>query len=644
MTGGLRGGSPILEVAPGRCYVLHDRPGTYEIVQLESATTVVVREVGRGTLISVPTRLLQGLISSENMRDRDLVAMEPARLKAAEGILEDIRPLLAYRRIPKAVLEERAGATGRSMKSLRFWLGRYRKDPRLSSLCRKRRADIGSSQFHPAVEKAIADVVQSLMHNGGLRLVDAHEELSDAVKALRRTLDIPDLPIPSYGTLYNRYHEISERDKATARLGKRAAKLLHGIAQGSLSDVNHPLALVQVDHLELPVMVVDEEGRIPIGKGWITVLIDLFSRCVCGFYVTLEAPGNLSLGLAMSHAILPKDDTLATLPYDASWPIHGFMWSLHADNAGEFHGNMLELAAREYRIDLMFRKVKHPNYGGAIESYLGTLSGELRKVPGSTREGPAALGDYDPSEAAVMTLAELERYVLNLIIEYHNRPHSGIDKMTPLGRFTEGLRGGAGATPVGRLRQATDPARLRLDFLPCDERCVHPKGIVWDKVWYVDDCLQRWVNAIDPANRQEKRKFLVRRDPRDLSRIYFWDPEEHNYRVIGTRNLSRPSITLWELQGISRYLAAKGHAEIDEETIFAAREDRRRTQEQAQARTAKAQRQRARQKERERRAVDGARIHQEATRKSTAPATTVETPTRTSSPKQSEAFEFDWEM
>jgi putative transposase len=302
----------------------------------------------------------------------------------------------------------------------------------------------------------------------------------------------------------------------------------------------------------------------------------------------------------MTHAILPKDDTLKLLGFKATWPICGFMWAIHADNAGEFHGNMLELAAQEYGFELLFRKVRQPQYGGHIESYLGTLSEKLRILPGSTREGPESLGETDPNESAAMTLKELERYIVSLIVEYHNAPHSGLHDVTPLAKFAEGMRGAPGVLPMGTLRQAADPERLRLDFLPCDERTVQSDGITWDYIHYVDDCLQRWVNSLDPKNIHEKRKFLVRRDPRDISRIYFFDPELNVYRIIGTRNLSRPAMSLWELKAAIKFLREKGHTQIDEDLIFAARAERQEIRTKAISKTQAAKRERARQEQRER--------------------------------------------
>ena len=633
-------GSPVLDLLIGQTYGRADRPGVYTLVQFETADEVLVKEYPTGALHKVETRYLTSLVSALHARDRDLLVENDERTRTAKRNMDAIQPLLAYRRVPNDVLQARATEVGLAPKTLLKWLRRFRADPRLSSLQRKRRTDINESRFDPLVERCITGAVKRLTKDGNLLLKDAHNDLVEEVKELAKKHAWTNYRVPSYGTLYARYRLLSQKTIAEGRLGKRPARLLHGLQKGSILDIDHPLAIVQVDHLEVPVIIVDAEERIPIGKAWITVLIDLFSRCVVGYYITLESPGNLSLGMAMVHAILPKEEMLNRLGFKAKWPISGFMWAVHADNAGEFHGNMLELAAGEYVIDLMFRKVREPNYGGHIESYLGTLSEQLRRVPGSTREGPEALGETDPSENASLTLDELERYIVSLIIEYHNTAHTGLHGMTPLGRFADGMRGGPSIIPVGRLRRAMDPERLRIDFLPCDERVVTPKGIRWSHVDYMDGCLQRWVNAEDPKRKGQKRFFLVRRDPRDISTIYFLDPEENCYRVIGTKNITRPMMTLWELNAIRKFLKERGIEHIDEDVIFAARAERRAIEAAAIVKTRAAKRRRARDRERERRSRDG--IAAPAPQIKPEPAEPPGSPPAASTQEPVTPFTMDW--
>ena len=53
-----------------------------------------------------------------------------------------------------------------------------------------------------------------------------------------------------------------------------------------------------MDHTPVDVIVVDERHRLPIGRPYVTVAIDVASRCVVGLVVTLEAPSATSVGCA----------------------------------------------------------------------------------------------------------------------------------------------------------------------------------------------------------------------------------------------------------------------------------------------------------------------------------------------------------
>lgn len=590
------GGSSVLQVVVGRSYGRRDRPGLYTVMQFVAGDAVLVRETGSGAIETVNTNVLLPLIAPDPSSRPDLNLIDGDKIKQAETRLAAIKELIPLRRVSLDMWRAQSVKTGVAVKTLREWHRRYRKDPRLSSLMRRRRKDAGDTRLHPRVEEAVTNQLGNLLADGNLKVNEAYQDLKDEVREIAKQFPAEKIVCPVFSTFYMRYRAATEYDKDAAKFGKRQAGLKHRLQRGSLQDIDHPMAVMQVDHLELPVIVVDEVDRIPIGKAWITVLIEVWSRCVAGYYITLESPGNLSLGMAMVHAILPKQETLNLLTYKASWPVCGFAWAVHSDNAGEFHGNMQELSAKEYAFELIFRKVKQPQYGGYIETYLGTLSDQLRRVPGATREGKDALGDYDPSKAAVMTLAELESYVLKLIMEYHNTPHSGIGDMTPIARYCEGLKGNLGAMPIGSLRLASDPVKLRLDFLPVMERVISEKGVVIDHVWYMDDCLQRWVHARDPNNIDEARKFLFRRDPRDITRIYFWDPEERVYKVIRTREPTRPKMSVWEFNAIRAYLKSRGVEDVDEELVFKSRAARRKDVAAAQAKTRQAKRARDRER------------------------------------------------
>ena len=47
---------------------------------------------------------------------------------------------------------------------------------------------------------------------------------------------------------------------------------------------SRPLEIVQVDHTKVDVFVVDEESREPVGRPWLTLALDVFTRMVTGFF------------------------------------------------------------------------------------------------------------------------------------------------------------------------------------------------------------------------------------------------------------------------------------------------------------------------------------------------------------------------
>src|SRR5215467_12427668 len=53
---------------------------------------------------------------------------------------------------------------------------------------------------------------------------------------------------------------------------------------------SRPLEVVQIDHTRADVFVVDEQTRTPIGRPWLTLASDVYSRIVPGFYLTMDAP------------------------------------------------------------------------------------------------------------------------------------------------------------------------------------------------------------------------------------------------------------------------------------------------------------------------------------------------------------------
>ncbi len=85
-----------------------------------------------------------------------------------------------------------------------------------------------------------------------------------------------------------------------------------------------------------------------------------------------------------------------------------------------------------------------------------------------------------------------------------------------------------------------------LIFLPSFERTIQTTGVTIDGLSYYSDVLRGWINSVDPDNHKEKRKFIFRRDPRNISEIWFFDPEIKNYFKVPLADQSIPPFSIWE--------------------------------------------------------------------------------------------------
>jgi len=563
-----------------RCDVerrLHLQPGAYvsiegqrfRITQAMDLETVLVEDVETGQARQAKMQELQpeGLSPQTPVKAEsvELVEITEHDWQQAHERFEIIRPLLEDPDCTRAKVRARAEAAGRHPATLYRWLEQYRRGGRVSTLVpTKRGMERGQSRLAPEVEAVVSATIDEVYLNTQKRSVSY--TCNEVVRRCRNA----GLELPHASTIRRRIKALSMKETLRRREGSQAVRNKYAPIQGALPGANWPLALVQIDHTPVDLILVDDVHRRPVGRPWITVAIDVFSRMVAGFYVSFDPPGTLAVGLCLAHAILPKERWLAKYAITTPWPVWGVMDSVHADNAKEFRGHMLRMACQEYGINLHWRPVARPHFGGHIERLLGTLNHEIDNLPGSTFSNPQARGTYDAEQHAAMTLAEFERWFAITVVEvYHQRLHSELGT-TPLQKYEDGIFGTAERPGRGLPDRFIEERRLRLDFMSYQERTVQRHGLVIDEIQYYDDVLKPWVNAADPsdATGKRKRKFIVRRDPRDISRVYFYDPELKQYFEIPYRNTAYPLMSVWELREVRRRLKEEGQKAINEALIF----------------------------------------------------------------------------
>jgi putative transposase len=490
----------------------------------------------------------------------DLITPTSPAWDEARRRLELIRPLLENAHLPRTIIQERAAQAGIDVTTIYRWARIFRASGALTSLLPfKPSGGRGKTRLPPAVDKIVARTIEEHFLTKQQR-----SPQSTAMEVRRRCIEAK-LPVPHPNTVRRHILAVPPRQRLSRRAHRKEADDRFAPRPGTFDDARGPLDLVQIDHTKLDIIVVDEQRRLPIGRPWITLAIDVFSRMVVGLYISLDPPGAVATGLCIAHAVLPKETWLAKRGVVGQWPCWGFPKRIHLDNAKEFHGEMLRRACEQYGITLEYRPVATPHMGSHIERLLGTLLRALHELPGTTFSHPKQRGDYDSKATAAMTLNELDHWIAEYIVSvYHGKLHRGI-MTAPLQRWTATILGDKQSAGNGMPSRPLDEERIRLDFMPFVERTIQQHGIVIDGIHYYGDVLRRFVGA---THEGRKQSFLFRRDPRDISAVYFWDAELERYASIPYRNTAHPPISLWEFREVRRKLEEAGRVHIDESAIF----------------------------------------------------------------------------
>lgn len=450
------------------------------------------------------------------------------------------------------------------------WLEKYETYGTVSSLSSSYKScgAKGKGRLTPSVEAIIESVINDLYLNTQKypfstiyrKIVNKCENIGEA--------------IPSENTVRNRINNLSPKLIAKRRMGV-SVRDTRG-TPGKFPDVKMPLDVIQIDHTKVDIQLVDDISRENIGRPNITVAIDVYSRMIYGFYLSLEPINYFSVGQCLLNAIMPKDDLLKQFNIQGEWPVYGLPRKLHMDNAKEFRSKSLQKFCNDYRIKDAYRPVARPEFGGAIERVIKTHMEQVHHLPGSTFQNIVQKGTYDSEKQATMTIAELEKWFLDFVVNvYHKTEHSSIG-MTPEEKFYQGLYGVGDGTIPFLPSVPVNTLKLRMALLPAMERMVQKNGITIDYITYFSETLRKW---IIPAyykklgkNLQSVR-VLCRRDPRDISKIYVYDSDIDDYITVPYSDIKRPAINLSELRkAIAKAKKEVTGRELEMPDIFRAHE------------------------------------------------------------------------
>lgn len=507
------------------------------------------------------------------------LAMSDAAWAQAQLRAEVIGKLAERDVVGVAAADKAAMELGVSQRQIYVLLQRYRQGAGLVTDLVSGRSDggKGGTRLSEPVEQIMDELIRKRY------LTRQKRSVASLYREIVRVCVARGLSAPARNTVAARIDRLHPVEVGRRRDGPDSVRSLQS-AGGEVPVIESILDQVQIDHTVIDLVVVDERERQPIGRPYLTAAIDVCSRSLVGMVVTLDPPSAVSVGLCLAHAVADKRPWLERLGVDAEWPMSGKPQMLYVDNAAEFKSEALVRGCAQHGITLEYRPVGRPHYGGIVERVIGTAMEAIHELPGTTFSNPTQRGEYDSEKMAALTLTELEQWLALAVASYHGTVHSSLGQ-TPAGRWAQDV------AVAGVPMVMTNPTAFLVDFLPVMRRKLNRTGFVIDHVWYFADVLKPWI-----ARREHLDRFIIRRDPRDISRIWVLEPDGVEYIEVPYRMLSNPAVSVWEHRQALARLRQRGAEEVDEAALFRMIEQMRRIAETAEKTTKRTRREAERRK------------------------------------------------
>lgn len=372
-----------------------------------------------GAKLTVKRRELIPVADPEDMLKKTVVAVIPPDLwNRADARVRAIRLVLSKKSGCTAEVQKQASALGISERH--FWrlIVDYKQHATVSSMIRQAAGrKIGTTVLHPDVERVIAEKIDSYYLQRERPTVTAlHERIAVACRE-------QSLRPPTRATVAKRVKNYETRVAQRRRIGSKKAKYLFEAMPGHVQ-VSAPLERVEIDHTPMDVVARSDDPYCDyVGRPWLTIAIDVHTRCILGIHIGFEPPSILSVALCLTHAVLPKVPAEEFgVPLD--WPMHGLPREIVVDNGKDFVSKAFKRGCDEHGIVLSYRPAGSPHYGGSIERLIGTMVGQCHLLPGTTKNSVKAKGEYDSAKHAALTLRQARTwFVEQLLGRYHVKDH-----------------------------------------------------------------------------------------------------------------------------------------------------------------------------------------------------------------------------
>lgn len=366
----------------------------------------------------------------------------------------------------------------------------------------------------------------------------------------------------SQRAFYERVNSLPAYDVAVKRYGKRYADRKFR-SVGQQISVTKPMEYVEIDHTPIPVILLDDELDIPLGRPYLTMLYDRFSKCIVGLSVNFREPSFDSVRKALLNTLLNKNWVKGKYPsIKKEWPCCGKIDYLVVDNGAEFWSKSLEDSLKPLVSDIQYSQAAKPWRKSGIEKLFDQLNkGLTNSLPGKTFTNPVQLEDYDPKKESVIRVSVFLELLHKWVIDYYHMSPDARNRAIPYHKWYE-------SSWLPNTYEGEEEVQLKIELGLLRHRTIGIAGIRLHNLHYQSDELIEY-RKYSSVKSEEKLFVKTKTDPSDISAIYVYlDSEQRYIKVPAIDNSGyTKGLSLFEHERIQRVRRLNTKRLVDEESL-----------------------------------------------------------------------------
>jgi transposase InsO family protein len=231
--------------------------------------------------------------------------------------------------------------------------------------------------------------------------------------AVKLACDRRQIPVPSYMTFTLAVHHRARAEQVEKRRGRRAAYSLQRfyweLEQRTPRHGDRPFEIAHIDHTQADVWsVCSRTGRV-LGRPWISLLTDAFSRRILALYLTFDPPSYRSCMMIVRECVRRH----SRLPQ-----------ILVMDGGREFESIYFETLLARCEVTKKARPPAKARFGSTCERIFGTANDRfLHNLQGNTQVGRGSrqiTKSVDPRNHAAWPLKEIHRRLSEYAYEIYD--------------------------------------------------------------------------------------------------------------------------------------------------------------------------------------------------------------------------------